>query len=261
MTKTIYTTLMMMMLAVRVSPQASDLPVMADNSSFFIMMANEQLRDLDSLYVAEAGIEKDFINGKDYRQNYYRSAVNPLLRAGEERTASLIYRTREYTEIDLQYDTYLDEVICTDNSLVFDNTVHQVSLNSDNVPGFKLFFMGDTLVFRYFSATTEPGFNLGDGYYEVAYDGFCKYLIKHVSIHYKLQGVDEYSYKPVGFVKTGEHYSMISGRKDFLLLFGSRSKEVSHFLSENKIRIKRADKHSVTSVLRFYERTLDEEKD
>lgn len=260
MVRTIYT-ILLLLVTVRLSSQAYQLQTGTDNSSAFVILTNEQLRHLDSLYVAEAGIEKEFINGKDYRQNYYRSAVNPLLRAGEERTGTLIYRTREYPGIDLQYDTFLDELICTDNSLVFDNTVHQVSLNRDNVPGFKLIFAHDTLVFRYFSAKTDPGFNLGEGYYEVVYDGSCTYLIRHESDHYKLHGADNYSYEPAGYVRIGEQFARIRGRKDFLLLFGDSAKEISHFISENKIRIKSADKHRIASVLIFYERTIDEEKD
>ncbi len=260
MAKTIYTALLFLLAAIKVLPQSRQLPANTDNGSFYLMLTNNQERNLDSFYVEQAGIAKDFINGKDYRQNYYRSSGNPLLRAGRARTASLVYRTRKYTDITLQYDTFLDEVVYTDNSLVFDNIVHQVSLNSDDIPGFELYFERDTLVFRYFSEETEPGFNLSDGYYEVVYIGLCSYLVRHKSIHYKLHGVDEYSYIPEGFVRIDHDYIRVRGRKEFLQLFGDRTKEIRHFMSENKIRIKSASSYQVASVLRFYERTVDGEK-
>ncbi len=86
--------------------QTNHLPLNTDNSEFFVRTEKEQLKDLDSLYVAETGCGNNFINGRDYVQYYLRSEHKPILYSERERTASLTYSGRVYSNLVLQYDTY-----------------------------------------------------------------------------------------------------------------------------------------------------------
>ncbi len=230
--------------------QEIQLPLNADNSELFIRTDEDRLKDLDSLYLVESGSGSSFISGREYRGYYFRSDYKPILFFGRERTASLVYKGRTYYNLLLQYDTYLDQLIY----MVYSNwEASQLALNSDNISRFDLYFSDDTLTFRYVSDELYSSFNLDDGFYEVVYEGKCKYIIRHGSTHYMRNGVDEYSYKPAGYVMTDGGFIKITSRKQFVNLFGSKSKEIKQFIGSNGIRIRKADKSQIKNILRFYE--------
>jgi hypothetical protein len=66
-------------------------------------------------------------------------------------------------------------------------------------------------------------------------------------------GVDDYDYKPIGYVMIDDGFVKITSRKKFVNLFGSKSKEIKQFIGNNRIRIGRADKYQIKNILRFYE--------
>jgi hypothetical protein len=254
MVKTLTTVILLLVPIVGFS-QTIQLPVNTDNSELFVRIDKDRLKDLDSVYIVESGSESNFVSGGEYRGYYFRSDHKPLLFFGRDRTASLVYKGRTYSNLVLQYDTYLDEVIY----MVYNNwDAIQVSLNHDNISRFDLYFGGDTLSFRYLSDELYPSFNLGDGFYEMVHDGKYKYIIRHGSTHYMRSGVDEYGYKPIGYVMLGDGFIKITSRKQFLKLFGSRSKEVRQFVDNNKIRIGKASKYQIINILQYYERLVTE---
>ncbi len=230
--------------------QTIQLPVNADNSELFVRIDNDRLKDIDSLYIVKSGVGRDFITGREYRVYYFRSEHKPALFYGRERTASLVYKGRTYSGLVLQYDTYLGQVFY----MTYHNwEASQVALNSDNVSRFELYFDNDTLTFRYISKELWPSFNLDDGFYEVVYDGQCKYIIRHGSSHLIRNGVDEYDYKPTGYVMISNEFVKISSRKQFVKLFGDKSNEIKQFVENKRIRISKADKDQITEILKFHE--------
>jgi len=205
-------------------------------------------------YLKKTGSPREFIDGKDYYPYYLRSRNTPLLRADEDRSASLTINGRRYNNIVLQYDTYTDDVIYTDDSLIYDNQVRYVALNSNKISQFELYFKSDTLLFRYFSKYSDTTFNLQDGFYEVVRDMSTGYIIKHVSTtSISFNKTVEYRYAPVSYIRISDGFSMIISRKQFISLFGYRSEEIRHFLRQKKIRIPKADKRQITDVLKYYE--------
>jgi hypothetical protein len=256
MVKNIITGLLLLVSFIGFS-QEIQLPLNADNSGLFVRTDEDHLKDLDSLYLVESGSENSFISGREYRGYYFRSDNKPILFFGRERTASLVYKGRTYNNLLLQYDTYLDQLIY----MVYSNwDASQLALNSDNISRFDLCFHDDTLTFRYLSDELYPSFNLDEGFYEVVYDGKYKYIIRHGSAHYMRNGVDEYSYKPAGYVMIDGGFIKITSRKQFVNLFGSKSKEIKQFIGSNGIKIGRADKVLITEILRFYESLQVNEK-
>jgi hypothetical protein len=214
-------------------------------------------RQLNDLYLQKTGSSREYIDGKDYFPYYYRSETTPILRPEEERAASLTIHGRTYIGLVLQYDTYTDGVIYTDDSLIYNNRVCEVSLNKDCISRFDLFFSNDTMRFRYFCGESDTTFNLPQGFYEVAYDMQSKFLIRHVSSAViSPDKVESYVYTPVNYIKVNNGYAGIESRKQFISLFGNRSEEISHFLRQKHIRIKKADKEQITGVLKYYEALL-----
>jgi len=209
---------------------------------------------LTNLYLDKTGSEREYIDGRDYFQYYYRSKTTPLLRPGEERSASLTIHGRSYKGLDLQYDTYTDEVVFTDDSLIYNDRVRQVSLNKYQVIRFDLCFRHDTLHFRYFSTESDTNFNLPEGFYEVAYEMKTKLLVRHVSsVHISPDKIADYVYKPVNYIRVSDSYAEVRSRKQFLSLFGNRSDEISRFIRQKHVRINKADKKQIAEVLKYYE--------
>lgn len=224
-----------------------------DNTKFYVNLENEQLKHLDSLYADKTDTKRIFVNGKNYSQYYTMSTHKPILFYGKERTASLISGGRLFNNIDLQYDTYLDMLIYENKGLIFNSLAGMIALNSDYISRFDLYFENDTISFRHFSPGIDPGFNLEPGYFELAYDGRCKYLVKHKSTRAKLNGIDNYWYKPEGYVKVGDEYVRISSLRQFVHMFGSASVKIRQFMAKRNIRIRGVEKNKIADILRFYE--------
>jgi hypothetical protein len=212
------------------------------------------------LYLDQTGSEIGFVNGKEYYPYYYRSMNSPIFRADERRKASLTFDRRIYDNLVLQYDTYLDEVIFTYDTLFLGDKIRMVSLNKYNVSSFDLYFSGDTIHFRYYAKEKDPDFNLSDGFYEVVHDSKTKCIIRHQSEKYTIldspgsYAFDDYLYKPGCYINTGDGYQKITSRKQFTRLFNSSSVQISRFLRTNRIRIKEADKGQISGVLKYYEK-------
>ena len=136
----------------------------------------------------------------------YRSNFKPILFIDKKHSSSITLKGKEYNDIDLNYDTYLDEVIYIDSTRAFIYMPFEVALNKDNVDCFKFYYINDTITFKYFSNEASPDFNLQDGFYEVVYDGECKYLVRHKSTTFESNGIKEYLYTSVGYVKVGNGF-------------------------------------------------------
>ncbi|MCU0377462.1 MAG: hypothetical protein MUC78_04315 [Bacteroidales bacterium] len=224
-----------------------------DAVQVFGELERAQVDHLTNLYLKNTTYPRDLIHGREYIRYWYNSKDNPLLRSDEERSASIVFRGRSYDNIVLQYDTFTDQVIYTDDTLIFNNRMWQVALNGDYIERFDLRFGNEILRFRYFRKEQDSTFNLQDGIYEVVYDNACKYIIRHISTRAIIDGVDEYTYAPVGYIKVSNGYSEISSKEQFLRLFGDRYAEVRQLIRHNNIRIRKPDKWQIAEVLKYYE--------
>lgn len=222
-------------------------------------MALFQTNDIKKLYFQEVSDPKEFINGKEYLLYYYRSNTSPLLLLGKEFNAVLFMNDRKYKNIKLQYDTYLDEVIYTDTSIMINSQFPRIALNNFIVQGFSLFMDFDSLIFKYLRFPENRGKNIPEGFYELARDGRSSLIIKHMSKQYMKQGVYEYDYNPVMYVSLGDSYRKVKNKKEFLLMFGEYSLEIKKFIKESNIRIKQAGKNDINRVLKHYESLLSSE--
>lgn len=214
---------------------------------------SHQTEYIKKLYSDGVEAPKELINGKEYESYYTRSVIKPLLFPGKERTASIITNTRRYNNLTLQYDTFLDEVIYTDTSRTINFIFPQIALNKDIINGFNLYFKDDSLIFRYFRLPECTAKNLEEGFYEVAYEGKSKYIIKHESSFYVREGLNNYKYSPKNFISSGETFYKIKSRKSLLSLFGENSRRVKEYMHSSGIRIKKADKDQFISILKFYD--------
>lgn len=225
-----------------------------------ISLVDRQAEILLNSYSSKNESPEELINGKEYESYYTRSKVKPLLFPGKSRTATLITKKRRYNDLVLQYDTYLDEVIYTDTSKTINFRFPQISLNKDNLTGFNLYFNDDSLIFRYFRLPECSGMKLKEGFYEVAYEGVSRYLIKHQSLFYEKEGLFNYKYSPVNYISDGNEFFPVKKKRDLLRLMDERSKDVKKFLRASRVRISQANKDQIVSVLRYCESLLRSDK-
>ena len=208
---------------------------------------------LSKFYFQNVDNVDELVNGKDYIPYYLKSRYKPVLFPGRKHTSFLILKGRKYDNLLLDYDTFLDELIYYDSLKFIDNKVFKISLNKNPIDEFCFDFGSDSLFFRYFSSGKDAAFTLPEGFYEVAYDGNSKLLIRHRSYLLVKEGIDEYMYSPANYIMINDVYTRISGKGAFLKLFGERSGEIKKYIHANKVKIHKADKNELAAVLKYYD--------
>lgn len=216
-------------------------------------LSDQQEADIKKLYSSKVETPKEFLNGKEYESYYSRVKAKPLLFYEKKRSASIITKTRKYTNLTLQYDTYLDEVIYSDTSRTLNFRFPQIALNKDIVDEFYLYFEDDVIHFINYREPEASLISLKEGFYELVFEGGFKFVIKHESKEYLREGRNNYKYSPVYFISTGEKFLTFNNRKSFLRLFGNKSEDVKRFIKSSGIKIGRADKFQIVSILKYYD--------
>jgi hypothetical protein len=212
-----------------------------------------QTNYLYTLYYKVISEPKEILDGKEYLLYFFQSKTNPLFYSRDKFNAILYINNRQYRNIKIQYDTYLDEIIYTDTSRIINYEFPRIALNRDIIEGFSLCINGDSLKFRHLRFPPDYVDKLEDGYYEIVYDGATKYIIKHRSVLYRRESLNEYKYSPVNYVWTGSKFFDLGNKKNFVLIFGDKSQEISAFLHKSKIRINRANKNQIVVILKYYD--------
>ena len=208
---------------------------------------------IEKTYLLLSGVENGVVNGRTYFPYHYRSKNKPLLFFEKDRTASITMNGRKYENIILQYDTFTDEVIYPEIENNHGQGLYQISLNKDIIDSFVLFFKDDTLTFRNITENEVRGSGLPHGFFEIAYDGDSKYMVRHSSVVHQKNGIDEYFYSPAGYVNTGAGFTRIRSNGQFIKMFGTRSAEMKKILDRYKINVRKANKNQIISALRLFD--------
>ncbi|MBK7711421.1 MAG: hypothetical protein IPJ37_11050 [Bacteroidales bacterium] len=208
---------------------------------------------LSKFYFQNVDNVDELVNGKDYIPYYFRSKYKPILFFDRKHTSSLVLKGRRYNNLTLEYDTFIDELIYSDSSKFIDNKVFNIALNKDPIDKFCFNFGTDSLSFRFFSREKDETFNLPEAFYEVVYDGKSRFIIRHRSYLLVKEGVSEYIYSPSDYIRVNGYYSKITNKRLFLNVFGEESGAIKKYIRTNKIKIRKADKDEIASVLRYYD--------
>lgn len=217
------------------------------------------LDEIRQFYLASVSRPNEFINGREYLVYYYRSKTSPLLFKGAQFHTTLNMNGRTYENINLQYDTYLDELMFADTLRVTQSELPRVALNKNLVEGFSFIYNGEPYRFRNMRFANEQG--VSDGFYEIAYDGPTMFIIKHRSTVYERDAIVEYKYSSLKYVFTGGRFNKVTKLKDFLLMFGDKSQQIKEFIQEKGIRFKKADKNRISSILQYYDSLTNQVKE
>jgi hypothetical protein len=222
-------------------------------SDGMMSLIDQQVKFLRNSYAEKNETPEELINGKEYESYYNKSKVRPLLFPGKARSAVAFTKTRKYGNLILQYDTFLDEVIYTDTSKMINSRFPQIALNKNIIEGFNLYFKDDSLKFRFMRQAEATAGNLREGFYEIAYTGGSRYIIKHGSSSYEREGLVNYNYSPVNYISTGSQFYPVRNKKNMLRLMGDKSREVKKFIRSAGVRIGQANRNQIISVLKYYD--------
>lgn len=213
----------------------------------------QQTDYVNKLYYQIVVTPKDIINGKECLPYSFRHETTPYFYSKDKLNATLDVNHRLYKNIKIQYDTYLDKLIYTDPSRIINGEFPRIDLNKDIIDGFSLFINGDSLNFRHFRFAEKMGKKLEDGFYEVVYEGKTQLIIRHHSLLYNKQGLDEYKYSPERYVFEGDKFYKIRNKKSLMQMAGDHSREIKDFLHKSGIKVRKAGKDQIVEVLKYYD--------
>jgi hypothetical protein len=216
-------------------------------------LLNLQKDYLFNVYYQRVGGVDELKNGREYIPYYPHSRLKPLLYVDKSRVASLLLNGRKYENLTLEYDTYSDAVIYHDTTKLINNRYYQIAINKDPIGFFTLYFESDSLLFRYLQFNDMNDAKLQSGFYEIAYEGKSRYIIKHKSVVHEKDGVDEYYYSPRRYVMVGNKYFRIRSTRRFLKLFGEKTDQIRNFTQSSHINIKNADKRQIVNIMKYYD--------
>jgi hypothetical protein len=201
-------------------------------------------------------VHNELINGKEYFPYYFRAVRKPVLFEKLGYSASVTINGRKYDNVLLFYDTYTDELVYTDTSRLFSSNGWQIVLNKYIIDQFSFTLKGKTLNFKYLSGNNNGLFSLPEGFYETDPQGASACLIKHRSVVYEKNGIDEYYYRPLIFIKSGDQYLNIRTERQFIKLFRDRKEEIKERIRKQKIDFRSVDKSPVALLVKQFESSL-----
>jgi hypothetical protein len=214
-------------------------------------LAAAQKENLIKMYFQTFATSNNLIDGKEYFNYAYRSKTSPLLYSARTFSAILYKDGRKYDNINLQYDTYIDEVLYLDTSRVIKYQFPRIVLNKNAIDGFILIDGRDSMIFRHLRFLNDREKKTDEGYYEVGYDGPSKFLIRHRSTLYFSEAINEYKYSPENLILKDGIYYKVRNKKELLNLFVSRSKEIHSFLRKNRIKVRKASRQEIAETLKY----------
>jgi hypothetical protein len=228
-------------------------PIEGVNNKSDLQLVTLQRDYINKFYYQVIATPKDIINGKECLPYSFRSKTSPMYYSREKHPATLNVNKRIYKNVKLQYDTFLDELIYIDTSRIINNEFPRIALNKDIIEGFSLFINGVSINFRHLRFADTKGKGMGDGFYEIAYEGPTQFIIKHHSTFYSKDGLNEYKYSADRYLVKGGKYQKIRNNKSMVTSLKDQSQMVKDFLHKSKIRVRKAGKDQIVEVLRYYD--------
>jgi hypothetical protein len=233
----------------------NDLP---GGKTYYTTIRARQVKRMNEIYSSHVNNADELINGREYVPYYFKCREKPLLYEDVKRTGSVILNGRKYDNLNLEYDTYLDQLIYSDYSKLIDDKIFKISLNKDLISEFRLYFEHDSLAFMNLRSDRNHKSDLPDGFYEIIYNGRSSYIIKHQSVYIENEGAYEYRYTPVCYISTGGDFIRIKSASGFRKAFGDRSDAIRKYMRVNGISYRSALRNEIAAVMKYFDSIVQE---
>lgn len=154
------------------------------------------------------------------------------------------------------YDTYKDLVVYYDPNNLINNSICPIVIDKHLINEFTLQLPSDRLRFKYLEFPDDQKEKLRNGFYEIAYDGYCRYIIKHTSGIVIAEGRNTYKYNTQRYIVNTGIYYRISGRRSLLRALSDKSNELKKYIRTSKIPVRSAGKDQIKNILEYYNSLL-----
>jgi hypothetical protein len=215
----------------------------------------ESKEKLYKSYYSIVAESNDFIKGTEYLPYDYRSKTTPLLFSGKSFITDL-FMDRRYFRTNLQYDTYREGLIYTDTSKMINAQYPKINLAKEAVDSFT--FMSDIgiMKFKNLRFPDNGGSTMKNGFYEIVYEGPSRFMIRHISVLYRRDALNEYDYSPENYILGGDSWIRVKNSRELFSIFGNQSESIKDFIRNESIRIRKMYKNDIVRVLRYYDASL-----
>ncbi len=200
------------------------------------------------LYRKYAYNKYGYVNGKKYISYYNPIQSTPILESKMSK-GTIYYNGFEYSELNLSYDTYIDELIATQT---FNKSVRPVNvqINKSKVDSFLIKFQFKSYLFK---NLTFKNHELPDGYYEIAYSGKCTLIIKHFTTKSKEEGITMYNPKIQSYLLINNNINPINKKKELLSLYYDHKKKIKKKIRQYITPYKKLTNNQLTDLMRYIE--------
>lgn len=228
-----------------------------ENSFWYDSIVENQTNYIQELYYDTMNLSNEILNGRAYNYYFYPHISSPLIPEQPKPTASIIIRNQEFENVMLQYDTYKGLVVYFDPNNLINSAICPITINKDIIDEFTLQLPSGISKFIYLELPGGLKGKLRSGFYEIVYDEYCQFIIKHSSQKITKEGRDTYPYVTDRYIMNAGTYYRVRGKGSLLKALGDKADEVKKFVKASKIQVRRADKHQIENILKYYNSLLE----
>jgi len=220
----------------------------------FDTLQEKQTKYLQGLYESVLHLSSnEILNGREYDLYFFLKITNPLIPTKPYPLGSIIIRGKNFNKVMLQYDTFKDLVVYYDPLNLINNAIVPIVINRHIINEFNLVASGDSMKFKYLEASDNLKEKFPGGFYEIGYDGNCRFIIKHRSIIVIREGRQIYKYMPLRYFVNNGNYYKIKGRRSLLKVLSDKRSEVKKFIRSSTIPVRFAKKEEMVRIAKFYD--------
>jgi len=207
-----------------------------------------------NLFNEEVGGNTHLFNGPEHR-GYMRPATShPYFLNEDIHIGSIYYDGIFYDNVPLMYDILNDNVITLqyvkDSSIQY-RSIFKIDLFRDRTGSFSI--PGHDFV--KIEADSNTG-KMKSGFYELLYNGKAKVVVRRTKVYaeeIKRELERRYDSSSTYYILKKGTYYPIKNKGDVLDVFKDKRREISAFISKNKLKYRRQREELITGATRYYE--------
>lgn len=187
------------------------------------------------------------LNGRIWWNQYSRVTGDQFFLANIFFKGSVTFNGQKYSNLDLKYDIYNDELILSIKSYPV------IIMNKEMVDSFNL-VLGNR-IFHIINAGNDTS-NVLKGYANVLYDGPSSLYVKYIK---KIQPLavdgknDLFYQEHLVYLRKGTEMVPVEGKMKLMNLLGDKKKEIRDYLKNNRIKVIQKDPYTFIPVLKYYD--------
>jgi hypothetical protein len=204
-----------------------------------------------AIYHRNVGDQSGLFNGRQYAGYPYSFQLGgfPFFLTNETGKGSIVYDSVLYDDVQLRYDEVAELVI-------FQDTKHQIQLNTDKVSRFSI--EGNNFI-RVEKDDSLSNSIFRTGFYNLLYDGKVQAVKKEVKVIREelrsntegiLRFVDISTYY---YIKKNNEYFPVKNRSAILDIFKDRKKEILQYIKANKLKFRKDRDNTIIKVSAWYD--------